>query len=185
MLVGEDIFKDTTDEFSSGGGRSIPKMRPSAKASMIEKIFKEVLGRKPSSRELAYYKYGVMEEEAIRLKLIKSKEHKEILENASKLPNVETELKDVRISERKLNQKIDDIINEIEESEKLLREKNLVIKELREKAKNPYNFPTKAEMYEEGFDVFESIRPEPIGIPKQGKRPFKDTLVELIDIIFK
>ena len=185
MLVGEDIFKDTTDEFSSGGSPSRPKMRPSAKSSMIEKIFKEVLGRKPSSRELAYYKYGVMEEDEIRVKLIKSKEHKEILEKAEKLPSVETELKDVRISERKLNQKIEDIISEIEESEKLLREKNTVIEELREKARNPYNFPTRAEMYEEGFDVFHSTRPEPTIIPKQKSRGFKEKLLDLIEIVLK
>ncbi len=184
MLVGEDIFKDTNDEFSSGGS-STPRIQPSAKAPMIEKIFKEVLGRKPSSRESAYYKYGVMKEDDIRLKLIKSDEHKKILKDATKLPNVKVELKDVRISEKKLLQKLEDINLEIGESEKLLKEKNSVIQDLREKVKNPYDLPTQVEKYEEGYDVFSSIRPKIVPSRNTEKRTFKKVLIDLIDILFK
>jgi hypothetical protein len=184
MLVGEDIFKDTNDEFSSGGGSS-PRAQFSVKAPKIEKIFKEILGRKPSSRELAYYKYGVMKEDDIRLKLIKSEEHKKILDDATKLPNIETELKDVRISERKLNQKIEDLLSESDEREKLLLEQNSVIKELREKVQNPYNFPTQAQKYEEGFDVFSNTRPVISNLSREKKKTFKDALLELIEVLLK
>ncbi len=183
MLTGEDFFKDKSDDFSSGVSSSSFGALQTDRVPMIEKIFQEVLGRKPSSREMAYYKYGVMKEDGIRSKLIKSDEHRELIEKAQKLPSVESELKDRRISERKLQQKVEDINSEMIESQKLLDEKNVLIKELREKVSNPYDFPTKIEKYEEGFDVF---RPAPKIIPKvKGKRSMKEVLMDIIDVLFK
>ncbi|HOK59900.1 MAG TPA: hypothetical protein PK432_02870, partial [Candidatus Dojkabacteria bacterium] len=99
MQTGEDYFKDTTDDFSSGGGsfRSIRSSKTD-RTDAIEKIFMDVLGRKPSSREMAYYKYSPIKEEDIITKLISSDEHKKIVESALKLPGVQEELKNVRIS---------------------------------------------------------------------------------------
>ena len=71
MPKGEDLFKEQNDAFGGGGGGSFSDS-PSDKIPMIEKVFKEVLGRKPSSRELAYYKYGILKENEIRVKLLKS-----------------------------------------------------------------------------------------------------------------
>ena len=80
MQTGEDYFKDTTDDFSSGGGSS-RSIKPSKtdRTDAIEKIFMDVLGRKPSSREMAYYKYSPIKEDDIVAKLISSDEHKKII----------------------------------------------------------------------------------------------------------
>lgn len=183
MLKGEDFFKDTSDDFSSGGSSSSFGGIPTERVPMIEKVFQEVLGRKPSSRELAYYKYGVIKEEGIRAKLLKSEEHRKIVESASKLPSVENELKSVRLSEIKLQKNIEDIKLEMLESQKLLNEKNFLIKDLRESVSNPYDLPTQIEKFEEGFDVYTSK--DRVGTVSSKKRTFKEVLIELIDIIFK
>ena len=183
MQTGEDYFKDTTDDFSSGGGSS-PSIKSSKtdRTDAIEKIFMNVLGRKPSSREMAYYKYSPIKEEDIITKLINSDEHKKIIESALKLPGVQEELKNVRISEKKLQQQLDDFNEEIAEYKKLLSEKDKLISELRERIKNPYDFPTQTQKYEEGFDVY---------TPKEGKvvdssksKTFKEKLIDLIDALF-
>jgi hypothetical protein len=62
---------DDTDSFSKGGASSSSfSMRtPSIKKSpLIKKIYKQILGREPSSREMAYYKYS----SAKKKKLFKS-----------------------------------------------------------------------------------------------------------------
>ena len=73
MQTGEDYFKDTTDDFSSGGGySSSSKLSNENRAENIEKIFLNVFGRKPSSRELAYYKYSPIKDNEIE-KFLKEK----------------------------------------------------------------------------------------------------------------
>ncbi len=182
MLIGEQFFKDTTDEFSKGGGFPSSAVSNTDRLSMIEQIFNEVLGRKPSSRELAYYKYGVLKEDAIRIKLLKSDEHKEIIKNALELPGIANELKNTKVSERKLQQKLEDVNNEIAQSQKLLNESNLLIKELRETKTNPYDFPTQSARYEEGFDLYEIDKRDLI---KRKDKTFKESLLELINLLFK
>lgn len=183
MPLGEDIFKDITDEFSSGGSSPPKTSSISKRTPMIEKIFEEVLGRRPSSRELAYYRYGVLKEEDIRKKLLKSDEHKKIIEDAGKLPNLEEELKSVRVSERKLVQRIEDINGESVELRKLLEYKDSLIERLRLKISNPYDLPSSTEKYEEGFEVYSHMDIKEIEKPR--KRTFKETLIEIIDIVFK
>lgn len=181
--MGEDFFKDTTDEFSKGGSSSSFGISQSERVPMIEEIFQEVLGRKPSSRELAYYKYGVMKEDDIRKKLIKSDEHNELIQKALSLPGIESELKSTKVSEKKLQQKLIDLNEETVESQKLLDERNILIKELREKVSNPYDFPTLSERYAEGFDMYERDRKlEPV---IKGRKSFKDVFMELVELIFK
>ncbi len=179
MLKGEDFFKDKNDEFGGGGSSSF-SVSPSERVSMIEKIFNDVFGRKPSSRELAYYKYGVMKEKEIYLKLITSDEHKKILEDAKKVPNMEDELRDLRISERKLIQIREDLKSEMLSFQSLLNEKDLIIKELRGRVNNPYDLPSQVEKYEEGFDIFNSQ----IGIKKKQKEK-KNILKEIVNLLFK
>jgi len=180
MLNGEDFFKDKNDEFSGGGSSSF-SVSPSQRVSMIEKIFDEVLGRKPSSRESAYYKYGVMKENEIYLKLLKSDEHKKILEDAKKVPNMEDELRDLRISERKLIQSREDLKSEMLSSQTLLNEKNLMINELREKVSNPYDLPSQVEKYEEGFDIFNSQK----GVQRNQNEQKRSLLREIVNLLFK
>ena len=183
MQTGEDYFKDTTDDFSSGGGSS-RSIKPSKtdRTDAIEKIFMDALGRKPSSREMAYYKYSPIKEDDIVAKLISSDEHKKIIESALKLPGVQEELKNVRMSEKKLQQQLDDINEEIGEYKKLLSEKDKLINELREKVNNPYDFPTQIQKYEEGFDVY---TPKERKVSESSKsKTFKEKLIDLIDTLF-
>jgi hypothetical protein len=184
MLVGGDIFKDTNDEFSSGGSAmSSVKDSRSEKASVIEKIFLKVLGRKPSSRELAYYKYGILKEDDIRTKLLESDEHKKLVKDAKKLPYVEDEVKNVRVSERKLLQKIEDIMGEVIELKKLLEQKDQKIRVLRKEVENPYDLPTSLERFEEGFEVYKQTQNSKSDTPRTSS--FKNRLIEIIDILFK
>ena len=180
---GEDFFKDKNDDYSSGRGRSPLRDFPSDRVSMIEKIFQEVLGRKPSSRELSYYKYGAMSEDDIRIKLLTSDEHKKALEDASKLSGVEVQLKNVQLNEKKLNQKIEDLENQIAEVHILLSEKNSIISELREQVENPYNLNKSRERYEEGFDVYNAHKVVSQEIPKQ--KSFRELLKEFFNILLK
>lgn len=182
MVSGEDFFKDKNDEFS-GGGRVSLSDSPSERAKMIEEIFQEVLGRKPSSRESAFYKYGVMKPSDIRLKLIKSEEHKKILEKANRVPGLEEELKDLRISERKLVQSREDLKAEMISSQSLLEEKNILIKELREQVNNPYDFPSQIERFESGFDVFHTKRPNTE--TRNENVSIKSILERIINLLFK
>jgi hypothetical protein len=158
---GEEFFKDTNDDFSSGRRRSLRDF-PTEKVTSIENIFLDVLGRKPSSREMAYYKYAAVDENEIRIKLLKSEEHKKILESASKLPGCEDQLRSLKVTERKLLQKVIDLEKEIGEDYILLEEKSSTISKLREEIRNPYNLPDQTKRYEEGFDVYTTPKRENI-----------------------
>ncbi|KKP65006.1 MAG: hypothetical protein UR61_C0035G0005 [candidate division WS6 bacterium GW2011_GWE1_34_7] len=182
MLKGEDFFKDKNDEFSGGGGSSFSSSLPE-RVLMIEKIFKVVLGRKPSSREIAYYKYGIMKEQEIYIKLLKSDEHKKILEDAKKLPNIEDELRDLRISERKIMQSREDLKSEMLSSQNLLDEKNSIIIDLRNSINNPYDLPSQVEKYEEGFDIFNSQRDMLIETKK--RKGIGNILREIVNLLFR
>lgn len=182
--MGEDFFKDINDDFSKGGSSSGFSNPSIDRVPMIEEIFEEVFGRKPSSREIAYYKYGVLKEDAIRKKLVKSEEHKKIVEKAKSLPGLESDLKNTKVSERKLQQKLEDVNQEIIESQKLLNERNILIKELRERVSNPYDFPTLSERYEEGFDMYERDRRNTFKSVNK-KKSFKDVLIDIVELFFK
>lgn len=183
MQTEGDSIKDTTDDFSSGGSYSRPFTRPKIeKEENIEKIFMNVLGRKPSSRELAYYKYSIIKESDIILKLVNSDEHKNIIEKAFELQGVEEENKNIKISEKKLSQQLNDVNLEIDEYKKLLSEKDRIIAELREKIKNPYDFPTQIQKYEEGFDIY--TRKKRTSYVKNKKKSLKEKIIDLINLLF-
>lgn len=181
MPKGEDFFKEQNDEFSGGGGRSFSGS-PSERTPMIEKVFKEVLGRKPSSRELAYYKYGILKEDEIRVKLLKSDEHKNLIKDAKRVPNLEEEVKNLKVSEKKLIQNSEDLKGEMINAQTLLDEKNLLIKDLRGKVSNPYDLPSHVEKYEEGFDVYSAKR---VNTSTTSKRSLYSILEEIVNILFK
>jgi hypothetical protein len=182
LKVGEDIFRDSNDDFSKGVRPSF-NPGPSERTPMIEDVYLEVLGRKPSTRELSFYKYGAMNEADIRLKLLRSDEHVKMLEDAKKLPNVENELRNSKASERRLTQKIEDIGNEIVQSKILLDEKNVIIQELRENLNNPYDIPHQVQKYEEGFDVYQTSRK--VAHTSNGKKTVLDSIKEIISILIK
>jgi hypothetical protein len=133
---------DDTDDFSKGGASSSPSLAgrkvSTKKSPIIEKIYKLVLGRKPSSREMAYYKYSSAEREDILKKLLEGDEHKEILEKAKKYPGLKEKNKKLKSTILKLKSKAKDRANEYSELKRLLEEKNGIITNLREEKIVPY-----------------------------------------------
>lgn len=183
LSAGEDFFKDKSDDFSSGGRRSSFTDLSSDRIPMIEKIYQEVLGRKPSSREISFYKYGSVREEEIRAKLLKSDEHLKILEDAKKVPTLEEQVRNLQLVEKKLVQKGQDLGQQIDEVQVLLNEKNSIIQQLREEVKNPYNLNDQLRRYEEGFDIYSTGRRE-VQVVKE-RQSFIDFVKELLNMIIK
>ena len=59
---------DNTDNFAKGGGSSFSLFDSNEKESHneeVEAIYELVLGRKPTSRELAYYRYSSVKKDEI------------------------------------------------------------------------------------------------------------------------
>lgn len=132
---------DSTDNFAKGAGRSGSKMdfdeMIKADKELVD-IYKMILGRKPSTREAAYYRISRAEKEDIILKLVSSAEHKELVLKAKKYPDVVKENSLLESNVLKLRTAIEDGTKEHEELEKLLDEKNNLIKQLREKKDEPF-----------------------------------------------
>ncbi len=126
---------DDTDSFTKGGASasSFSMRQPSVKKSpLVKKIYKQILGREPSSREMAYYKYSSAKKEDIIKKLLEGDEHKELLEMAKKFPDLEETNSKLKSKVLKLTSKIKDNEEEFKQLKSLLEEKNATIKELRE-----------------------------------------------------
>ncbi len=123
---------DDTDSFTKGGvlGSSL-KQSPLGKSPLVKKLYKQILGREPSSREMAYYKYTLAKKEDITKRLLESEEHKKILEKAQKYPELEETNSKLKSKVLKLESKIKDNEEEFKQLQSLLKEKNATIKELR------------------------------------------------------
>jgi chromosome segregation ATPase len=131
---------DDTDSFSKGGASASSfSMRKSSvkKSPLVKKIYKQILGREPSSREMAYYKYSSAKKEDIIKKLLEGEEHEEILEKAKKYPELEETNSKLKSKVLKLKSKVKDNEEEFKQLKSLLEEKNTTIKELRESKEVP------------------------------------------------
>ena len=130
---------DNTDDFSKGGGSRNFGFGASVsdKTKKIEKVFETILGRKPSSKELSYYKYSVIEEDELTKKLLKGDEFKNNLEKLKEYPDLKETLRTAKMTVLKLKNKLNDQDKEFLELAKLIREKNNIITDLR-KEKNMF-----------------------------------------------
>lgn len=132
---------DSTDNFAKGAGRAGNKFAfdqmVEADKEVIE-VYKMVLGRKPSTRETAYYRISRAQKEEMILKLISSAEHKELILKAKKYPDVIEENSLLESNVLKLKSGMEDREKEYEELNILLEEKNNLIKELRAKKDEPF-----------------------------------------------
>ena len=131
---------DDTDDFTKGGGATPSFSMNSSKTKDPEtkRLFKLILGREPSSRESAYYKYSSLKKEEIIEKLLKSEEHKNILEKAKKFSELKEENKKSQSTILKLKSLINDKEEEFKELERLLKEERQTILELRGQKENPF-----------------------------------------------
>jgi chromosome segregation ATPase len=121
---------------TKGNDGSSPKDR----IPIINEAFELVLNRKPSSRELSFYKYGNQEREEIIEKLLEDEEHKEALKKTKEFPELEKRVKDAEHKVVQLKQKLKDSKEEIDQVKDLLAEKNKEIAILRREKDDPYNF---------------------------------------------
>jgi len=182
MIGGGDFVKEKNDDYSSGSGPSFRDI-PSDRTPIIEKIYLQVLNRKPSSRELSYYKYSMVDEDEIRNKLLDSDEHKKLLEDARELPGVKDQLKNSELAVRKGTQKVQDLELQIQEDSVLLNERNRVIADLRSELQNPYNLPSQIQKYEDGFDVYTTSRTH--SDVSEKKKGFIEILKEFLNLLVK
>lgn len=183
MKGSEDFFKDKNDDFSTGGSSPRRSLGGSTeRTQMIEKIYKQVLGRKPTSREISYYKYSTSDEEEIKTKLLKSDEHKEILKDYKDLPNVKESLKESELELKKKSQKLEDIGKEIIELQKLITSQKEELSELRDQLQNPYSLPTNSERFEEGFDYYHKTRIEE---EKQQPKNWREKILHFMELLLK
>lgn len=131
---------DNTDNYTKGGGRansmSFDGMIEADKNVLY--AFRLVLGRKPSTREIAYYRISRMEKNDILLKLISGTEHKELVKNAKKFPELSKENSQLKSNILKLKSEYESRVKEYEDLNKLLKEKNNTITELRNTKSKPF-----------------------------------------------
>ena len=133
---------DKTDDFSQGGGGGGFSFfgfdEKNDKTPDLEEIYKLVLGRKPTSRELAYYRYSPLKKDEIVKKLLNSDEHKEIIEKGRLYPELEEREKLDQNTILKLKHKIEDQNSEYDEMKSMLDQKNKEIANLREEKRLPF-----------------------------------------------
>lgn len=131
---------DDTDNYTKGGASS-PSRTFSQMAKLdktILSVFKLILGRKPTTRENAYYRITKSPKEEMIMKLVNSPEHKELVTNGRKYPDLLKEKKGLETTILKLKSNIEDFKGEYDQLQKLLEQKNQLIKELRENKDKPY-----------------------------------------------
>jgi hypothetical protein len=183
MAKGEDFFKDTTDDFSKGASGPRKMFEDdSDRLEMVEEVYNLVLGRKPSSREFSYYKYSISTKEEIISKLLTSREHKDIISNSLELPNIKDQWEVSKLDNMKLNQKLLDMDEQHTQLQQLLTEQRTKITDLRSQVSNPYELPSNSEKYEEGFDVYQSVR---VRETEKEKKSLKEKIKEFILLMFE
>lgn len=133
------IPKHWMDSFSDDPPKGGSRLSPSERVKMIEKLYMEILSRKPDTRDLNFYKYSSTSEEEIRKELIDCKEHKTLIENGREHKKLKNLLEDSQSKINSLKAEISDQEKSLEEMNKLLKEKNLHIQELRNKENSPFN----------------------------------------------
>lgn len=176
---------DSTDNFAKGGGAS-NRSQLSLDGMVLEdkniqSAFKIVLNRKPSTREIAYYRISRMPKNEIMLKLLAGQEHKDLVQNGKKYPEAIQETKDLQQNILKLKSEYQSRVVELEDLNKLLKEKNSLITELRGDKKQPYLVDAKI-VEESRTDYSRYGERESAAKRLEREKPLFD---KIIDILFK
>ncbi len=132
---------DKTDDYAKGGGSGFSFFDSDVKGDKtedVEKVYELVLGRKPTSRELSYYRYAPVKKDEILKKLLKSDEHKDLVKKGREYPELEEREKLGQSTILKLKHSIEDQQEEFKETKAILQEKNREIGVLREEKNIPY-----------------------------------------------
>ncbi len=118
---------------SSAGGK---RLSPQERVEMIEKVFTEILNRKPDTRDINYYKYSTLSEEEIRKQLLTGAEHKQLLLDGRDYKKLKDRALQAETRVKVLEGQIRDQVEEFRQLTNLLKEKNRHIQELRERLNN-------------------------------------------------
>ncbi|MGI5897614.1 MAG: hypothetical protein ACOX6Q_00410 [Candidatus Dojkabacteria bacterium] len=134
---------DSTDNYAKGGGRQGSTQGTlfgmgGKREKELKKIYRVVLGREPSTRELSYHRFSSTSNEEITLSLLSSEEHSKLIEKGQKYPELEKMCKLLEGNILKLRTTIDDKGKEMDELNNLLNEKSNLIEELRSSKDVPY-----------------------------------------------
>ena len=113
-------------------------LSPSERVKIVEKAYRDILGREPDTRDLNYYKYSSATEDTIRQELIEGKEHKALIENGREFKKLKNLFEGTKAKIKSLEAEIRDQQASAEQMNQLLKEKNLHIDELRMKEKHPF-----------------------------------------------
>lgn len=121
-----------------GGGNQMQgdpskRLSPQDRVTMIENVFNEILGRKPDTRDINYYKYSTLSEEEVKKQLITGNEHKQLLQDGRDYKKQKERTLQAETRVKVLEGQIKDQIEEFKQLTNLLKEKNKYIQELREK----------------------------------------------------
>lgn len=171
---------DSTDNYAKGGARtrtmSFDGMIEADKN--VESAFKTVLGRKPSTRESAYYRISRMDKNEIILKLISGSEHKDLIGSAKKYPKILEENNQQKSNILKLKSEYESRMKELEDLNKLLTEKNSIIADLRKTKDKPFISDNKILEESKSYHSNNQERGR-IGGSKNKERSSWDKIIEL------
>ncbi len=153
-----------------GWGNSNPsasapsRLTPQERVEMIEKLYQEVLGRKPDTRDINYYKYSTLSEEEIRKQLITGKEHKQLMDDGRDYKKMKERALASETRVAMLESQIKDQVEEFRHLSDLLTEKNQYIQQLRTQLNNPYNLTQTPATTE--VKSTEVLQPAPTVVPQ-------------------
>ncbi len=115
-----------------GPAGQLPKrLTPEERVQMIEKVYDEILGRKPDTRDINYYKYSTLDEEQIKKQLLASAEHKELMRKGREYDKLKESVDQAQSRAKNFEVQIKDQFEEFKQLNLLLKEKNTYIQKLR------------------------------------------------------
>lgn len=184
------VQDDWVDPWSGSFGPSTPpseskskRMTPQERVGMIETLYTEILGRKPDTRDINYYKYSTLTEEEIRKQLIAGNEHKQLLLDGRDYKKMKERALQSETRVRVLEGQIRDQVEEFKQLTTLLKEKNRYIQEIREKLNERFDTHPFKQIDEQTF-TSESSQPNSTHFVESAK-PEVEKSESLLDKIRK
>lgn len=116
------------------------QLTPAERVEMIEKVYQDVLNRKPDTRDINYYKYSTLGENEIIAQLLVGKEHVQLLQDGKDYKKMKDRAEQAETRVKMLEGQIKDQLEEFSSLADLLEEKNRLIQQLRRDQNNPYSF---------------------------------------------
>lgn len=108
------------------------RQTPEERVQMIKKIYSEILGREPDTRDINYYKYSTLNEEQIKKQLLTSAEHKDLIKKGREYDKLKNQTDQAKTQAKMLEGQIKDQVEEFKQLNILLNEKNSYIQQLRQ-----------------------------------------------------